>query len=405
MQSDAQRYVASRLAAEARGLSVAGARDKAIEILGDCDSVFGDRAQALSAQLFDEACEAEGIGATAQMFDDVIDRSVLESKVRYYAGALDAAEPDVVSFERMVSQLGGYHARRAAHANTLRNCELSHVRYARVPGGGETCRFCMMLAGRGFVYHSEGSAVGHQYHPHCDCVAVPGRKGRTAIEGYDPGACARLAQKFEEIDGLEGLTGSQREALRAAWSSALIGEDPAGLKCNPEDVAALYGDGLKDAKNRFVRQGKTRQAYERNVDRYLSSIGEPFKVSLSGQALPAKNGRVCGAIPNGDEIWAALRGSRGGDSVVFLASPSGTGRHPDLLLNGNPVEIKTPESLGKVGDRLRSASGQFGEYPDSDRTVFISELRVGEGSTGDIEEIANTMVNRGLVDRVRVVSI
>ncbi|EUB32898.1 hypothetical protein [Olsenella uli] len=36
---------------------------------------------------------------------------------------------------------------------------------------------------------------------------------------------------------------------------------------------------------------------------------------------------------------------------------------------------------------------------------FISELRVGEGSTGDIEEIANTMVNRGLVDRVRVVSI
>lgn len=171
IQRDAQTYVSKRLAVETRGLAVADARDKAIEILEDCDSVFGDRAQALSAELF----------------DDLIDRDVLEEKVRYFARYLASDEPDIVSFERMVSQLGGYYTRRCAYANTLRNCARNNIRYARVLGGGETCSFCTMLAGRGFVYHSEKSAVGHGFHNHCDCVAMPGKKGLTAIEGVRSG--------------------------------------------------------------------------------------------------------------------------------------------------------------------------------------------------------------------------
>lgn len=47
----------------------------------------------------------------------------------------------------------------------------------------------MMLAGRGFIYHSETSAHGaHGVHRKCDCVVLPGKKGSTAIEGYDPKA-------------------------------------------------------------------------------------------------------------------------------------------------------------------------------------------------------------------------
>lgn len=187
IQRDAQTYVSKRLAVETRGLAVADARDKAIEILEDCDSVFGDRAQALSAELFDEVCDAEGMRASSEMFDDLIDRDVLEEKVRYFARYLASDEPDIVSFERMVSQLGGYYTRRCAYANTLRNCARNNIRYARVLGGGETCSFCMMLAGRGFVYHSEKSAVGHGFHNHCDCVAMPGKKGLTAIEGVRSG--------------------------------------------------------------------------------------------------------------------------------------------------------------------------------------------------------------------------
>lgn len=46
--------------------------------------------------------------------------------------------------------------------------------YARVPVG-DTCAWCLMLAGRGYVYRSFESAGGldpDHYHAHCDCVPV-----------------------------------------------------------------------------------------------------------------------------------------------------------------------------------------------------------------------------------------
>jgi len=61
------------------------------------------------------------------------------------------------------------------------------VRWARVPQGTNTCGFCIMLASRGFVYHTEETAggFGNQYHNDCDCLPIPGFEGDT-LEGYDP---------------------------------------------------------------------------------------------------------------------------------------------------------------------------------------------------------------------------
>lgn len=74
----------------------------------------------------------------------------------------------------------------------------SNVRYARVPSGGETCPFCMMLASRGAVYHTEESAgdAGH-YHTHCRCRIVP-VWGDSGIEGYDPEEWYRKWQQAEK---------------------------------------------------------------------------------------------------------------------------------------------------------------------------------------------------------------
>lgn len=65
------------------------------------------------------------------------------------------------------------------------------VRYARVLSGGmNTCRYCIMLASRGFVYYTEESAS--HFHPKCRCKVVPGfydstgEKCLTNVEGYDP---------------------------------------------------------------------------------------------------------------------------------------------------------------------------------------------------------------------------
>lgn len=55
-------------------------------------------------------------------------------------------------------------------------------RWARVPQG-DTCLFCIMLASRGFVYHSKAKALDH-YHENCDCIVTPGFPG-TSVEGYN----------------------------------------------------------------------------------------------------------------------------------------------------------------------------------------------------------------------------
>lgn len=74
-------------------------------------------------------------------------------------------------------------------------------RFARIPTGPETCSFCIMLAGRGFVYHSSKKAGNlDHYHPGCDCRVAPSfdsvevwtdrggyrRLPATEFEGYDP---------------------------------------------------------------------------------------------------------------------------------------------------------------------------------------------------------------------------
>lgn len=82
-----------------------------------------------------------------------------------------------------------YETKRAA-GSTVINAGMSDPikpRYARVPTGAETCDFCIMLASRGFVYHSEASAgMLDHWHANCDCRVVPGFGKSPQVDGYDP---------------------------------------------------------------------------------------------------------------------------------------------------------------------------------------------------------------------------
>lgn len=183
-QDDARAYVLARLRSEARGLTVAEAREASIGIMQDCLSVYGDKAQALSAEMFDEICEAEGIDADpGEMFDDVIDSSKLAGKVHYYAGKL--VDGDWDGYSGSNADLAAYYVHRSALENMARNCYKNGVRYARVGTGRETCGYCFMLSSRGFDYRSEKTASAGS-HEHCDCIIVPGVDGVTKIDGYDP---------------------------------------------------------------------------------------------------------------------------------------------------------------------------------------------------------------------------
>lgn len=78
---------------------------------------------------------------------------------------------------------------RDAYAQTLFACARSDKRkprFARVPQGTETCRFCLMLASRGFVYSSGKSGKKVHNHANCDCIYVASWDKNPKAAGYDP---------------------------------------------------------------------------------------------------------------------------------------------------------------------------------------------------------------------------
>lgn len=97
---------------------------------------------------------------------------------------------DIDSFNSAVLSRVGYELKRSAGQTMMENAARDPLkpRFARVPSGVETCKFCLMLAGRGFVYHSKKTAgeFGH-YHDNCDCRIVASWD-KDGVEGYDPTA-------------------------------------------------------------------------------------------------------------------------------------------------------------------------------------------------------------------------
>lgn len=166
--------------------SVAEIREATKAAIDDALNAFGTQAGNVACELFDEIVASENLEATSEIYD-VIDRDMMDKKVRYFAGKL--IHGDFPGFQKSVTDLTRFYVKRTAFENVINNCDKNDIRYARVPSGAETCAFCFMLSSRGFVYHSEATANGqsaHGMHQHCDCIVIPGVENVTKIAGYNP---------------------------------------------------------------------------------------------------------------------------------------------------------------------------------------------------------------------------
>ena len=288
---------------------------------------------------------------------------------------------------RRVSACASDQVARRANASMRASCEAGGVRWARVPMGGEACTFCAMLASRGFVYRTSGSAgAGDHWHRGCRCKVVPETAG--AVEGYDPDEWHARWRAMEEIDRDERLTPDSKRAAKSAVSIA-----PAGF-ASPEasmgiERADSYTSRLRKAWSEFRRK-KTADNYESTVGAVVSAIGEAEGVRASCEY---------GALPNGDEVVAAM--SLANESVVFRRELQGQ-RNPDVFIDGVMMEIKTPESMRKVSKRLLHAAAQFDSYPAERKVCLLSTLRLPAGS--DPSGVARGFVEDGTLDEVVIVN-
>nr|DAW55155.1 MAG TPA: minor capsid protein [Caudoviricetes sp.] len=86
----------------------------------------------------------------------------------------------------------------------------SEPRYARVPTGATTCAWCIMWAGRGFIYKNEETARFTRSHSDCDCQIVPSWSSNPLIRGYNPHGYEAMYQAAKEDLLLEGALGDEK---------------------------------------------------------------------------------------------------------------------------------------------------------------------------------------------------
>lgn len=165
--------------------NIAECRAALVDALLSVMPTYADAAAQAGADFYD-AVRAYEVGEAigAQAFSG-FDPEAFEGAVRAFAQAIVDGKP-VELFNVKVVDRVDRDIRRSANMSVAENAQRDPLKpkYARVPGGGETCEFCIMLASRGAVYGT-AEAASHA-HPGCDCRIVPSFGGEHDIEGYDP---------------------------------------------------------------------------------------------------------------------------------------------------------------------------------------------------------------------------
>lgn len=342
--------------------NVARCRELVVEALRLVLPEYTELAAQASADLYDairQASVGEALGASAVSgYDADATEGAVRALVQRVVGG-----GDVESFNRAVLDRVDYEVKRAAGNSTIENglADPARVRFARVPTGAETCGFCMMLAGRGFVYLTRESAGEfHHYHAHCDCRVVASFDDSTGVEGYDPGEYLALYSEARSRLGgrpTDGEIAGEMERVLAERQEA-------------ERLVSSYEEGVNAAWKKFVSQGKSAEAYQETVGAHLKGLGDSLGIELTGQYATTGKGTLVFARPSGEELWAVSKISDIESSIAFL--PSDRSLLPDVLTSNGYAEIKTPKSVRKVTDRLAHAAKQLEAVESGEKRVYLS---------------------------------
>lgn len=170
-------------------------------------------AASLAAQWYDAQGRAAGMRLDRAVTSVSFDEATVERVAHYQARKLE--DGDIPGFVEMCSELVGNDAVRSLNATIMRNAardKRKGVKFARVTSGRNTCPWCLMLAGRGAVYHTRESAGAMgQFHRHCSCKIVPSFSAdryEVLVEGHDP---KRIESRLKDIERLTGTRSGTAE--------------------------------------------------------------------------------------------------------------------------------------------------------------------------------------------------
>ena len=196
---------------------------------------------------------------------------------RFVSESFPGESPEA-SLARAVARLARDQVARRANATTSHNVGRDSkrgVRFARVPMGSHACQFCVMLASRGFVYHSAKTAGEFDhFHRDCRCKVVAGFPEMTyywrngvrvsrgidpSVEGYDPDAYFRIYELQRDVESM------RRTGALVAAGDLARNPDHEGMRRNAVQMRRAIGrrvelwDGSPaDAMELFGETGSAR---------------------------------------------------------------------------------------------------------------------------------------------------
>ncbi|MCH9275668.1 hypothetical protein JS533_005190 [Bifidobacterium amazonense] len=194
---------------ELEGLPPARQRDVLLDMLPALCRKYGDIGSVAAAEWYDTLWrrwfDGDFEAQPVNEFDDKTAREIIRAKAGLLFDKPDGTMADPAEFLRWANKFLDRNVKNPGRLTVQRNAQRDprHPGYARVPSGVKTCPFCLMLAGRGYIYRSaETAGADHDFHDDCDCEIVPEwNKGGNAIEGYDPD---RYEQMYRDArDALE----------------------------------------------------------------------------------------------------------------------------------------------------------------------------------------------------------
>lgn len=171
-------------------------RDALLDFFPELVAAYGDTAALLGADWYDALRDAPpSVASFTAVMARPVDAERAQGAARWALGPLFTGDPDPAgafsllsgSMQRLVMQPGRDTVFDSASGDP------AGVRFARIPSGATTCRFCTMIASRGFVYATaESAGLSNRWHDKCDCVITPGRGPDDYPEGFDLESYQRL---------------------------------------------------------------------------------------------------------------------------------------------------------------------------------------------------------------------
>jgi len=164
-------------------------------------SEYGDVAASVAADWYDELRASEGVPGS---FRAPLAPSVSAAQVSDRLGyATRASGPlwlgDSATLTGFLSMMTNEYALQPGRDTVMQAAHSEKAAYARIPEPG-ACKFCLMLASRGFVYSKSTAGGSKKFHGKCRCNAMPvWDETRARVEfGYDPDALYDLYAKVRD---------------------------------------------------------------------------------------------------------------------------------------------------------------------------------------------------------------